>query len=241
MGRAGLPLVALLVASSDGPAAGGGGADGVFSFELPPVPLSASGGIGGARAMRQGGGSAGGHGAAPWSGGLNAKDYGAVGDGVADDAPALQKAIDAAMELGRALLLPAGVYRINSTLSILSSARSHYTVPGPGYAKHPLRLIGEGYALTRISAAVKMHALLNYSCNNSVTYGAAAPVPSENQFVSDMCLDAGGLANYSVFAPGIARSRFERVEFSGALSVGASIGYGWCNCKQPRDYSCTAS
>ena len=51
-----------------------------------------------------------------------------------DDAPALQKAIDAATEQGRALLLPAGHYRINSTLTILSSARTHFANPGPGYA-----------------------------------------------------------------------------------------------------------
>ena len=146
-----------------------------------------------------------------------------------DDAPALQKAIDAATEQGRALLLPAGHYRINSTLTILSSARTHFAKPGPGYAKAPLRLIGEGYALTRISAAVAMHAILNYSSNNSELYGAACPIPTENQYISDLSLEAGGKANYSLFAPGIARSRFQRVDFAGARSVGASIGYGWCN------------
>ena len=59
--------------------------------------------------------------------------------------------------------------------------------------------------------------------------GAAAPQPTENQFISDITLSGNALANYSVFAPGIARSRFERVTFNNALSVGASIGYGWCN------------
>ena len=74
-----------------------------------------------------------------------------------------------------------------------------------------------------------MHAILNYSSNNSVQYGAACPVPTENQYISDLSLEAGGMANYSLFAPGIARSRFQRVDFAGARSVGASIGYGWCN------------
>jgi hypothetical protein len=209
-----------------------------FSFELPPAEGHAA-----AAARRSGGTDAarrstsrrrGGSGAGVWApnqpwGGLNARDFGAAGDGVADDAPALQKAIDAALEQGRTLLVPAGKYQINSTLTIMSSARAHYAVPGPGYAKHPLRMIGEGYRLTQIVSGRKMHAILNFTCENSKLYGAAAPHPTENQFISDISLEGAALANYTVFAPGISRSRFERVTFSGALSVGASIGYGWCN------------
>jgi hypothetical protein len=37
---------------------------------------------------------------------LNAKDFGAVGDGQADDAPALQRAINAALESGQTLTVP---------------------------------------------------------------------------------------------------------------------------------------
>ena len=222
-----------------------------FAFELPPADAhaaatvaarrSSGGGAAAARrstSSRRGSGGGGSSGAStgvlappiqqPW-GGLNARDFGAVGDGVADDAPALQKAIDAALEQGRTLHVPAGKYQINSTLSIMSSARMNYAVPGPGYAKHPLRMIGEGYRLTFIVAGRKMHAILNFTCENSKLYGPAAPSPTENQFISDISLQGAALANYSVFAPGIARSRFERVTFSGALSVGASIGYGWCN------------
>jgi hypothetical protein len=50
--------------------------------------------------------------------GLNAKDFGAVGDGQTDDTRALQKAIDASQMAGRALLIPAGVYLVSSTLNI---------------------------------------------------------------------------------------------------------------------------
>jgi parallel beta-helix repeat protein len=165
--------------------------------------------------------------AGPW-GGIDAKEFGAVGDGATDDAPALQRAINAALEQGRTLLLPAGHYVVNSTLNVMSSARAHYKNPGPGFAKHPLRLIGEGY-LTRISAGRKMHAVLNFSSSSDSGRGPALPNPTENQYISDVAIYAASLANYSVFAPGIARSRFERVRFAGALSVGLSIGYGWCN------------
>ena len=53
---------------------------------------------------------AGGHIASPAGWGLNAKDFGAIGDGVADDAKALSDAIDAATRQGKTLLLPAGTY-----------------------------------------------------------------------------------------------------------------------------------
>jgi len=49
---------------------------------------------------------------APLSGMLNAKDFGAVGDGVADDTAALQAWLNA----GNTLYLPQGTYRITSTL-----------------------------------------------------------------------------------------------------------------------------
>ena len=147
------------------------------------------------------------------------------GDGVADDAPALQRAVDAALDQGRTLLLPAGVYLVNATINVRSSARMGYAVPGPGFAKHPLRLVGEGPYLSSIVAAAPLHAVLNFSSSNSPSSGAAAPTPSDYQFVSDVCVDAARLANFSIFAPGLARSRFLRVRVKSARTVGLSIGY----------------
>lgn len=224
----------LQVLQSTAVAASARGQAPLFSFELPAAS-SAPGGAGRVRSpLRADHGRSDGamsvvsaSEANPW-GGINAKDYGAVGDGTTDDAPALQRGIDAALEQGRTLLLPAGHYVVNSTLNVMSSARAHYAEPGPGFAKHPLRLVGEG-ELTMISAGCKMHAVVNFSASSETGRGPALPNPTERQFISDIGFNAAGLANYSVFAPGIARSRFERVHFTGALSVGLSIGYGWCN------------
>eukprot|EP01045_Picozoa_sp_COSAG04_P028852 COSAG04_NODE_4588_length_2003_cov_2.347689_1_plen_277_part_00 len=150
-----------------------------FAYDLPAPPR---------RTARWGGLQAHDPKPALW-GGLSAKDFGAVGDGQADDGPALQRAISAALEQGRTLLLPAGHYLVNATLSIASSARQGYAVPGPGYAKHPLRLVGEGGALSAIVAGSPMHAVLNFSANNSAAYGAAAPEPTEMQYLGDVSID----------------------------------------------------
>lgn len=47
---------------------------------------------------------------------VNVKDFGAVGDGVADDTAAIQAAIDA--QINRGIYIPEGVYKITSTLVI---------------------------------------------------------------------------------------------------------------------------
>ena len=91
--------------------------------------------------------------------GLNAKDFGAVGDGVADDAAALTAAIDAATAQGRTLLLPAGTYRVNSTVSVPPTGGCECTDCACWVDKNhtvrrrPLRLVGEGNAITSILCA----------------------------------------------------------------------------------------
>ena len=51
---------------------------------------------------------------------VNVKDFGAVGDGVADDTAAIQAAIDAIAAMGGQIVLPSGNYKISSSLNISS-------------------------------------------------------------------------------------------------------------------------
>ncbi len=54
---------------------------------------------------------------------LNVKDFGAVGNGSTDDSPALQRALDSCASGGGVLVIPAGDYRVASTLKISSGTR----------------------------------------------------------------------------------------------------------------------
>lgn len=60
---------------------------------------------------------------------LNAKDFGAVGDGVADDTAAIQAAINAVGENGGLVVLPAGKYKITDTINIVNH---HTALEGTG-------------------------------------------------------------------------------------------------------------
>src|SRR5687767_1693295 len=63
---------------------------------------------------------------------LDVSDYGAVGDGVADDTDAIQAAITAA-GAGRVLMFPKGIYLVTGTLQI-SDVHTRWVgaVPGRG-------------------------------------------------------------------------------------------------------------
>jgi polygalacturonase len=55
------------------------------------------------------------------NGTVNVRDFGAVGDGVADDTAAIQAAINAIGASGGYVYLPAGIYRTTSTITITSN------------------------------------------------------------------------------------------------------------------------
>ena len=59
---------------------------------------------------------------------VNVKDYGAIGDGTADDTSAIQAAISALPSQGGTVYLPAGTYKITSPLSL----RGHMLFLGAG-------------------------------------------------------------------------------------------------------------
>jgi hypothetical protein len=57
---------------------------------------------------------------------VSVKDFGAVGDGVADDTVAIQAALNNVRDTGNALSFPSGTYKVTSTLTLLRN-----TINGP--------------------------------------------------------------------------------------------------------------
>ena len=77
---------------------------------------------------------------------LDARDFGAKGDGVHDDAPALQKAIDAAQLSRRKLALPAGIYLVRPPLRPPSAS------PTPAHHDSP-----NGRAAPQVNSTLRVH------------------------------------------------------------------------------------
>jgi hypothetical protein len=67
--------------------------------------------------------------------GLNVKDFGATGDGVADDFQEFKAVLDSAAKTGAKVLVPAGIYRLSKTLVL----KDGITIVGEGMGSDPLQ------------------------------------------------------------------------------------------------------
>ena len=74
-----------------------------------------------------------------WQGRLDARDFGAKGDGKADDTQAVQRAINAAAAQGKACHFPSGTYIVSGTMRIPSNSR----VCGDGMERTVIRMSGK--------------------------------------------------------------------------------------------------
>jgi hypothetical protein len=97
---------------------------------------------------------------------VSVKDFGAVGDGVADDAAAIQAAVDASA--GRPVYLPTGTYRINSTINYVTTSSSVFT---PG-----LKLFGDGSDKTIIDTRVSNGPAINVDTSASTKFQLYASI-----------------------------------------------------------------
>lgn len=167
------------------------------------------------------------------TGPLSVIDFGARGDGSADDSAAIQKAIDAAQDpsaargavagdpvMGRAVYFPAGTYVINTTLTV---ARVH----SPETTR-PVRLFGDGMKQSLLVAGQEIDAVLRFD-GQAPGSGGAASLTTNGHIVENLWISGAGLANYSLAAPAITRSQVKSSMFTDARVAGLSLGFGWIN------------
>jgi hypothetical protein len=156
---------------------------------------------------------------------LDVRTFGAKGDGVTDDAAAIQSALDAAQRVSalgtsagptRPVYFPAGLYLVNRTLTITSTHNKTVNTKG-------LRLYGDGVGQSAVIAGSPMDAVLRFSGHGPE--GGTAGVTTNGHTMENLRFDGAGLANYSVAATAITRSLFRYSDFSGARIAGLFLGY----------------
>ena len=141
------------------------------------------------------------------------KDFGAVGDGVADDTPAINRALyeiycrEVNPAIRRSLLFPAGVYRVNDTIVI------------PPYAT----LIGEGPDNTIIQMIAGATATYVVQTGDSlqqvgVDIGTNGATPPQSITVEKMCFQSLDPMNVALIDRA-SQCVFNQVQFVGPLTT----------------------
>lgn len=140
-----------------------------------------------------------------------------------DDAPALQRAINVAMAQRRTLLLPAGNYYIGQPLRVPCDSAAK----GCGGSFH---MRGEGMQQTYITPRNNISTILIIE-PGSPTTDRENPwnMTRDGLVVSDLSLDAGGLADYGIHAAALTRSFFRNIQAKFLNKAGLFLGFGWCN------------
>ena len=138
---------------------------------------------------------------------VSVKDFGAVGDGVADDTAAIQAAITAAD--GRTVLLPAGTYKITSTLTFTPTAATF---------EKPIRLVGEGMLSSVIDTRVASGPAISIAATAAYKFSTGGLLKDFSIITNGAPANADGIRLYSAYHLDV-----EKVRVNGLSGKGLHI------------------
>lgn len=129
---------------------------------------------------------------------LDARAFGAVGDGVADDAPAIQRALDAAADAGGGcVVLPPseGAYLIRSTLRV---RRDHVELAGYGAT---LRLADDAHGAATVPSPAVPSRTVPTRTVHCVAVGGTAEAPVVGARIRGLAIDANFWSQPGAYRP----------------------------------------
>lgn len=138
---------------------------------------------------------------------VSVKDFGAVGDGVADDTAAIQAAMNYSGLRQSEVVFPEGIYRITSAL------QWNQTIRLRGVAKSTGCIIVAGAAMNAVIQA--------------------STVDAQTNLTSRSCFDGININGNNLAAFGYQgktnHTTFRNLRVSSTTTAAMEIGYGWCN------------
>lgn len=126
---------------------------------------------------------------------VSVMDFGAIGNGIADDAPAFQAAINALPASGGSIIVPPGTYKWNSTVTIGDGTASSAST------KNNIQLIGSGGGFTTSeSLAAPIQAATRIKWGGALG-GTMLQIfgPISGGQLSGMMFDCSALANTAIY------------------------------------------
>jgi len=136
--------------------------------------------------------------------GYNVRDFGAVGDGVTDDAAAIQAAMDAAFAAGKTLYFDAKTYLVNTELKVVVAN---------------VRMLGQGQERTIIKAGAAMRAVLRLGVDSG-----EAGSHTTGTF-EDFSIRGNRLAKYGLMLLRCSNSMFVNMDVQGATKDGVFLAH----------------
>ena len=149
---------------------------------------------------------------------LSVKDFGAVGNGIADDTAAIQAAINAVTAIGGGTVyLPKGTYLISSGFTITTTA-VNFVGQGNGWSAMPNL---SATSVTTIKASAVMSYMIKF---NNINNGACG--------IQDILLDGSAslYANTGLILDGVQGGYFKNVGVLNAYNGGLSLLATTCTC-----------
>jgi hypothetical protein len=153
--------------------------------------------------------------------------YGAKGDGIADDGPAIQRAMNAAATVGGNVTFPCGEFALLSVASTAPGGRSLLYLSGA----HSVAMTGQG-SCTHLFTALPQKTVVEFAGSAQMSVAQMKISALNAKYVETYGMDGGSAVRFT----GVAGGRITQVEVDGATAGALYVTGGTSNVTVANNY-----